>query len=355
MASPTWNFDKMVKGLPNLNTTDSVPDQTVSWHMFDISHNYINDRINWDDNVIELKDSKQMFCYTFSYYSEFKAFTPIAAIKQMNGGLIDVDAVREYFKLHAFAQIFSGVRGVDAEIIEMCGLTADSFIIMPIYETKQAMYVALLNINKEYGVYLNSIYNATDTENSNCNTQFFNLTDVTHGLQTHTTITGVQQATSFNLFKSLYMTNMVKYNKPGLNYKFNENKLILNDKCEIPIILLFNGYNYFPRFQVVWSTDKIFINLPGVMPPNNDSLLRTNKVLKVYNDKPDTDVIKVPRVMVQNTNTINTKTKSKQKSVSDWLYNYKKYCGEETSQYTNMTKLLCSMNRLQLDSVNYIS
>ena len=362
MTAPIWNFDKMLKGLPNLNTTDSVPDQSVSWHMFDISHNYINDRINWTDNVIELKDSKQMLCYAFSYYSEFKAFTPIADIKQVNGGMIDVHGIREYFNEHAFAQIFNGMGGVEAEIVEMCSLTPESFIVMHMYETARVMYVALLNINKAYGEYLGTIYNAS---NDSCITKFFNLTDVTHGLQTHTSITGVKQATSFNLFKSLYTSNIAKYNakysKPGLNYKFDANKLILNDKCEIPIILLFNGYNYFPRFQVVWSTDKIFLNLPGVMSPTNDSLLHANKVLKVYNDNSEaaTGVDKIPRVMTQNSNTINTKTKqnakSKQKSVTDWLRDYKKYCGAETTQYTSMTKLLCSMNKLQLETADYIS
>lgn len=344
MSSSTWNFDKMLKGLPNLNTTNGSSDQSVSWHMFDISHNYINDRINWVDNVIELKDSKQLLCYSFYYYGDFKAYTPIAAIKQLNGGLIDVDAIREYFKEHAFKRIFYSDNtqdncGSNWEIAEMCNLTPDSFIIMPIYETTQTMYVALLNINKAYGEYLKTICNGTDTGNGTYSAKFFNLTDVTHGLQNHTSITGVKQATSFNLFKSLYMTNAAKCSKPGLNYKFDANKITLNDKCEIPIILLFNGYNYFPQFQVVWSTDKIFLNLPGIIPPSNDSLLSANKVLKVYNDKHDIDVIKVPRVMSQNSNTINTKKKSKQKSVSDWLCNYKKYCGKETSQYTVCTGL----------------
>jgi hypothetical protein len=286
--------------------------------------------------------------------------------------MIDVDAIREYFKLNAFKTIFGGSKDQDTvchgfnncEITEMCDLNPESFIIMPMYETARVMYVALLNINKAYGEYLCAFYNAS---NDSCITKFFNLTDVTNGLQTHMSITGVKQATSFNLFKSLYITNIDKYNKPGLNYKFDSNKLILNDKCEIPIILLFNGYNYFPRFQVVWSTDKIFLNLPGVMPPTNDSLLHANKVLKVYNDNSEaatvctgvsaTWVDKIPRVMTQNSNTINTKTKqnakSKQKSVTDWLRDYKKYCGAETTQYTSMTKLLCLMNKLQLETADY--
>ena len=405
MTSPIWNFDKMLKGLPNLNTVSGVPDQSVSWHMFDISHNYINDRINWTDNVIELKDSKQMFCYSFAYYGEFKAFTPIADIKKFNGGMIDVDGIRAYFNEHAFTQIFNGIGGVpptfnfkptsgrpendveavadeftfgagdsmpvqtvETEIVEMCGLTPESFIIMPMYETARVMYVALLNINKRYGEYLETVYNANSDSYV---AKFFNLIDVTHGLQNHTSITGVKQATSFNLFKSLYTSNIGKYaakysktgrcEKPGLNYKIDSNKLILNDNCALPLILLFNGYNYFPRFQVVWSTDKIFLNIPGVTPPTNDSLLSANKVLKVYHDKSEAaiGVNKIPRVMTQNSNTINTKTKarakSKQKTVADWLRDYKKYCGEETTQYTSMTKLLCSVNRLQLETADYIS
>jgi hypothetical protein len=97
------------------------------------------------------------------------------------------------------------------------------------------------------------------------------------------------------------------------------------------------------------------------MSPTNDSLLHANKVLKVYNDNSEaaTGVDKIPRVMTQNSNTINTKTKqnakSKQKSVTDWLRDYKKYCGAETTQYTSMTKLLCSMNKLQLETADYIS
>ena len=364
MAESTWNFDKMLKGLPNLNTTNAGPDQSVSWHLFDISHNYINDRINWDDNVIELKDSKQLLCYSFYYYGDFKAYTPITDIKSFNGGMIDVEAIRTYFKQHAFKSIFYSDNtqdncGSNWEITEMCNLSPESFIIMPIYETTRTMYVALLNINKAYGEYLKSIYNGTDIGNSNgaCVAKFFNLTDVTQGLQTHTSITGVKQATSFNLFKSLYMTNIGKHTRLGPNYKFDAYKLTLNDNCEIPIILLFNGYNYFPRFQVVWSTDKIFLNLPGCALPSNDSLLSANKVLKVYRDKSDTDtgVEKIPRVMVQNSNTITMKTKSKQKPVKDWHRDYKKYCGEETTQYTSMTKLLCSMNRLQLETADYIS
>lgn len=351
MTSQTWNFDKMLKGLPNINMVSRVPDQTISWHMFDISRNYMNDRINWVDNVIELKDSKQLICYSFTYYVGFKAYTPIADIKASNGGIIDVDGIRTYFRDCAFSQIFNGT---DAEVVDMCSLTPESFIIMPIYESAQVMYVALLNINKAYSEYLNSIYNS-DTDYV---TKFFNLVDITYGLQTHTNITGVKQATSFNLFKSIYTSNVAKYNKTGLNYKFDGNKLILNDNCEVPLILLFNGYNYFPRFQVVWSTDKIFLNLPGVLPPNNDSLLSANKVLKAvhvnkqkYSDKNDDCVPKIPRVMAYNTIT----TKSKQKPVTEWLHDYKKYCGSETTQYTNMTKLLCSMNRLQLETCDYIS
>jgi hypothetical protein len=359
MTEPTWNFDKMLKGLPNLNTVSGVPDQSVSWHMFDISHNYINDRINWTDNVIELKDSKQMICYSFTYYGEFKEYTPIADIKESNGGVIDVDSIRSYFRDHAFTQIFNSPDcGTEGEVLDMCSLTPESFIIMPMYETARVMYVALLNINKAYAEYLSSIYSSADGYVA----KFFNLVDVTYGLQTHMNITGVKHATSFNLFKSLYTSNVAKYSKTGsntgLNYKFDANKLILNDNCEIPLILLFNGYNYFPRFQVVWSTDKIFLNLPGVMPPNNDSLLSANKVLKAGHvnknkdsDKNDEWEPKIPRVMAQNT----IVNKSKQKPVTDWLRDYKKYCGSETTQYTSMTKLLCSMNRLQLEVRDYIA
>lgn len=358
MAS-AWNFDKMLKGLPNLNTVSAVPDQSVSWHMFDISHNYMNDRINWSDNVIELKDSKQLICYSFTYYGEFKAYTPIADIKKANGGIIDVDGIRSYFRDHAFTQIFNSPDSVtEAEVLDMCSLTPESFIIMPMYETARVMYVALLNINKAYAEYLSSIYSSVDGYVA----KFFNLVNVTYGLQTHTNITGVKQATSFNLFKSIYTSNVAKYSKAGgnlgLNYKYDANKLILNDNCELPLILLFNGYNYFPRFQVVWSTDKIFLNLPGVMPPNNDSLLCANKVLKAVHvnkhndsDKNDECVPKIPRVMTQNSIT----TKSKQKPVTAWLRDYKKYCGSETTQYTSMTKLLCSMNRLQMEVRDYVA
>ena len=353
MTSPTWNFDKMLKGLPNINTVSRASDQIVSWHMFDISRNYMNERINWADNVIELKDSKQLICYSFTYYLGFKAYTPIADIMASNGGIIDIDGIRTYFRDCAFSQIFNGIE-TDVEVVDMCGLTPESFIIMPIYESAQVMYVALLNINKAYGEYMGTIYNINCNNSAHC---FFNLADVTHGLQNHTNITGVKQATSFNLFKSLYTSNAAKYNKKGLNYKiglnykFDGTKLMLNDNCEIPIILLFNGYNYFPRLQVVWSTDKIFLNLPGVMPPNNDSLLSSNKVLKATDatntkstDKCE-DSSKIPRVMSHNTIT----TKSKQKPVTEWLRDYKKYCGCETTQYTSMTKLLCSMNRLKLE------
>lgn len=355
----TWNFDKMHEGLPVLNTVSSVPEQSVSWHMFDISRNYINDRINWPDNVIELKDSKQLICYSFTYYGGFKAYTPIADIKSSNGGVIDVDGIRAYFRDHAFTQIFNSPGcGTDGEVIDMCALTPESFIIMPMYETTRVMYVALLNINRAYAEYLNSIYSSADGYVA----KFFNLFDVTYGLQTHTNITGVKQATSFNLFKSIYTSSVAKYNKSGHNrglyYKYDANKLILNDNCELPLILLFNGYNYFPRFQVVWSTDKIFLNMPGVMPPSNDSLLSANKVLKAMHinkhndsDKNDDCVPKIPRVMSQNTIT----TKSKQKPVTAWLRDYKKYCGSETSQYANMAKLQCAMNRLQLEMRDYIS
>lgn len=352
-----WNFDKMLKGLPNLNTVSTVPDQSVSWHMFDISHNYMNDRINWDDNVIELKDSKQIICYSFTYYGEFKAYTPIAHIKKNNGDVIDVDGIRTYFRDYAFEQIFNSPDStIEAEVVDMCSLTPESFIIMPMYETTRVMYVALLNLNKAYAEYLNSIYNS----DSSYVAKFFNLIDVTYGLQTHLNITGVKQATSFNLFKSIYTSNVAKYNKLDLKTKINGDKLKINDSTELPIILLYNSYNYFPRFQVIWSTDKIFLSLPGVLPPNNDSLLSANKVLKAAADgfnkqkeestKPENSQ-KIPRIIDHKSIT----TKSKQKNVAEWLRDYKKYCGSETTQYTNMTKLICSMNLLQLEMRDYIS
>lgn len=349
-----WNFDKMFKGLPNLNTVSTVPDQSVSWHMFDISHNYMNDKINWDDNVIELKDSKQMICYSFTYYGEFKAYTPIAHIKKNNGGVIDVNGIQAYFRNYAFSQIFTSPDStIEAEVVDMCRLTPESFIIIPMYETTRVMYVALLNLNKAYAEYLNSIYNS----DSSYVAKFFNLIDVTYGLQTHLNITGVKQATSFNLFKSIYTSNVAKYNKLDLKTKIYGDKLKINDSTELPIILLYNSYNYFPRFQVIWSTDKIFLNLPGVLPPNNESLLSANKVLNAMDTKNTKETLKcecspkIPRIMDHKSIT----TKSKQKPVAEWLRDYKKYCGSETIQYTNMTKLLCAMNRLQLETRDYIS
>jgi hypothetical protein len=337
-----WNFEAMTKGLPNLNTNMSTDMKSnyISWHMIDIAHNYIHDRINWQDKIIELKDSKQLICYSFWFYSAFSATSSIDDIKALNNGMIDVEAIRSYFETDAFDMMFKNVSC-------KCKLTPASFIIIPVYETTKTMYVALLNLSKEYSAYLQNIYSCRLID------KFFNLIDVTDGLQNHTSITGIQHATSFNLFKSLYHTVVDKYNKRQPVSSITSHaptKLVFNETCALPIVLLFNTYNYFPRLQVVWSTDKIFLKLPGVDPPTNDLLLKNNGVLKIFNVNKWSvaDENKIPIVMRQSMHTM--KSKTKQKQTPEWLHAYKKYCGDESSHYTNITKLLDSMNRLVLEA-----
>jgi hypothetical protein len=337
------------------NPMPSVPKQVisladsvnVSWHVFDISSNYILKKINWADMIINLKDDKLLISFAFTYYklltremlmNEVKACLPAP-------GTIDVNAMRDYFNLTGFESIF---REQDQEMVSMCQLTPDDFIVLPIYETRSHIYMALFNINVDFGIYLQSVYGThLTTSSSNDSISFCNLFEIAHGLQNHASITGIQHATSFNLFRALYKTSLSKLVTTSHNYAYNPKPIKLTDMMELPIIALYNSYNYWPQLQVVWTCNKIMLALPGAKKPTNESLLRNNKLLaRVYADSL-IDSPKIPKVMLRKYETNIDKVRTR------WIEKYNKFCkapeGDPICQYTNMDKLIGQMSKIKLE------
>jgi hypothetical protein len=184
---------------------------------------------------------------------------------------------------------------------------------------------------------------------------FYNLFEIADGLQNHTGITGIQHATSFNLFRALFKTNMAHLfgKQPALYY--DSSKIQITENLNLPIMALYNSYNYFPQMQVVWTTNKIFIDIPGKPVPTSKSLLTTNKLLSRFLDKyesvktdsvhPNQMTPRIPRPMLKKYE------ETKDKIKTSWVEKYKKYCksSEPECQYTNIDKLINQMKKVKLN------
>lgn len=351
----------MALSLPDVSKLNIPGCINLSWHIFDISTNHILNKINWQEGVINLLDDKLLICFAVTYYNEIGLNTPINKIREHAGGNINIQVIRDYFTETGFTELFAQ----DPEIADMCNLKETDFIVMPIYEARNHIYMGIYNINHAYGQYLKSIY----PDKQNKVTAFNNLFELADGLQNHTSITGIQHATSFNLFRALFKTNIASpkqthapyyYDSPfslagnpaskreqnlGASLEFN-----VNGKLEIPIMMLYNAHNYFPQFQVVWTTNKMVIALPGVPAPTSTSLLKKNKLLVRFQEKQNTttDTPRIPRVMLKRYEANMDKLRL------SWLAKYNKFCGgnEPESHYTNLDKLITQMRNVKLKLTN---
>lgn len=335
----------LARSLPDLCKMNISACTNLSWHIFDISTNHILNKINWKDGIINLQDDKLLICFAITYYNDVELVTPINKIRDYTGGPINIQSIRDYFTETGFTELL----GHDQEIIDMCNLKPTDFIIMPIYESRNHMYIALYNINVMYGNYLQSVY----PEKQNKVTAFCNLFEIADGLINHTNITGIQHATSFNLFLALFKTNTPSSlsKRVQTSYYYDSKKIYITPTLDIPIFVLYNAYSYFPQFQVVWTTNKIVLSLPGIPKPTSTSLLKQNKLLTRIQEKYNstTDTPRIPRVMLKRYEA------NKDKLRLSWQSKYNKYCNssyETESHYTNLDKLINQMQKVKLTLTN---
>lgn len=333
----------LVHSLPDICKMNIPACINLSWHVFDISTNHILNKINWNNGIINLLDDKLLICFGITYYNEINLITPINKIQDHAGGSINIRSIRDYFTEAGFMDLFAN----DPEITDMCNLKPTDFIIMPIYESRNHMYMALYNINPVYGQYLKSIY----PDKQNKITTFYNLFELADGLQNHTNITGIQHATSFNLFRALFKTNIPSSKKTQAQYLYDSSKIAITPKLELPIMALYNSHSYFPQFQVVWTTNKIVMALPGVPAPTCKALLQKNKLLVRFQEKHNTttDTPRIPRVMLKKYEL------NRDKLRLSWQTKYNKYCNssyEPESHYTNLDKLINQMRSVKLTLTN---
>ena len=335
----------LARCLPDISKMNIPACINLSWHVFDISTNHILNKINWQDGVINLLDDKLLICFGLTYYNEIELITPINKIRDHAGGSINIQAIRDYFTETGFTELIAQ----DPEITDMCNLKPTDFIIMPIYESRSHMYMAIYNINPTYGQYLKSIY----PDKKNKITEFYNLFELADGLQNHTNITGIQHATSFNLFRALFKTNIPSSlsKQTQAQYFYDSSKIAITPKLELPIMALYNSHSYFPQFQVVWTTNKMVIALPGIPAPTSISLLKKNKLLTRFLEKQNTTTHtpRIPRVMLKKYEA------NRDKLRLSWQSKYNKYCNSSTepeSHYTNLDKLINQMRNVKLSLTN---
>ena len=279
----------------------------VSWNLFDICDNFFNNAVNWPDLAVKIKDSKPLVSFDVNYYNHIQHTNTMLDIRQyIPTGIIDIDAIRQYFKQAGFQRIFNNI-----DVNTVCKLDADDFIVIPLYETKHKLYIAVINTNTAFSSYLRLTY--PDTKQT-----IPALLDLVTGLQNHSNIFGITTATSLNLFQALYKYHITKPVKSS----------ILIDDIQLLVVNLFNNYNYFPRLHVIWHNDKIYIMKPGGHTSiTNDTLIGDNKIITAVT--PDTYKILPAIAMAPEKPPNHPGQKFK------WPNIYTKYCGSPDVQYEN--------------------
>ena len=111
----------------------------VSWNLFDICDNFFNNAVNWPDLAVKIKDSKPLVSFDVNYYNHIQHTNTMLDIRQyIPTGIIDIDAIRQYFKQAGFQRIFNNI-----DVNTVCKLDADDFIVIPLYETKHKLYICI--------------------------------------------------------------------------------------------------------------------------------------------------------------------------------------------------------------------
>ena len=247
----------------------------IHWHFMDISQNYFNNRIDWENKGIELMDDKYFTIYNLENMPYFSL--PENSVQEIlefgNTDNLIVKDVISYFKevyIHKFKNcILSFLKWnknpdkFASKISKINNMEDYHFIVVPTgkYKVgvmndgseKNVISFAIVNTNSKLLKYFKSGSSYKNIENKQKYRTSMMLNFVS-GLTNHYTITGILNTTSFNLCKAFVKHYQTKVCLEEFEFRFNG--VCITQKI-VPLCHVLQNMNaYFPKLQVVWNSLK---------------------------------------------------------------------------------------------------
>lgn len=256
---------------------DKYKNTYIHWHFMDISQNYFNDKIDWENKGIELMDDKYFTIYNVENmpYLELVENSVQDILNFGNTDNLIVKDVVDYFKevyIHKFKNSIISFLKWDKypdkfanKISKINNMKDHHFIIVPTgkYKVdinndspeKQVISFAIINTNSKLLKYLKSGSSYKNIENKR-NYKTSMMLNLVSGLTNHFGITGILNTTSFNLCKAFLKYSQTKLYKEDFKLIFkNSNSKYVEKK--IPLCHIIQNMNsYFPKLQVIWHSLK---------------------------------------------------------------------------------------------------
>lgn len=247
----------------------------IHWHFMDISQNYFNDRIDWENKGIELMDDKYFTMYNVENmpYLELPENTVDDILNFNNATNLIVKDVIYYFKevyIQKFKDIILSFLKWDKnpdkfsnKISKINNMKDFHFIIVPTgkYKVdttsdgleKTVISFAIINTNSKLMKYFKSGSSYKNIENKKQYRTSLML-NLVSGLTNHYTITGILNTSSFNLCKAFIKHFQTKKCLEEFEFRFNSD---CNIYKKVPLCHVLQNMNaYFPKIQVIWTSLK---------------------------------------------------------------------------------------------------
>ena len=247
----------------------------IHWHFMDISQNYFNNRIDWENKDIELMDDKYFTIYNVENMPYF--LLPENSVQDIlefgNTDNLIVKDVISYFKevyiqkfkdsILAFLKWDKNPDKFASKISKINNMEDYHFIIVPTgkYKVditkdgseKNVISFAIVNTNSKLLKYFKSGSSYKKIENTQKYRTSMMLNFVS-GLTNHYTITGILNTTSFNLCKAFVKHYQTKVCSEEFEFRFNGD--CVTQKI-VPLCHVLQNMNpYFPKLQVIWNSLK---------------------------------------------------------------------------------------------------
>lgn len=261
---------------------------SIHWHFMDISQNYFNDRIDWQNKGIELMDDKYFTLYNIENipYLMLHESSVQDILEFGNTENLIVKDVVDYFKEVYIQKFYNSIisflkwdKNPDkfaSKISKINNIEDYNFIIVPTGKynvcinkngfEKSVISFAIINTNSKLLKYFKSGSSYKNIENKmEYNTSI--MLNLVSGLTNHYSIKSFINLnnTSFNLSKAFikhFQTNICQEdfvfrfnNSISDNISYNINENIIEKKVRLNHILQ-NMQTYFPKLQVIWNSLK---------------------------------------------------------------------------------------------------
>ena len=261
---------------------------SIHWHFMDISQNYFNDRIDWQNKGIELMDDKYFTLYNIENipYLMLHESSVQDILEFGNTENLIVKDVVDYFKEVYIQKFYNSIisflkwdKNPDkfaSKISKINNIEDYNFIIVPTGKynvcinkngfEKSVISFAIINTNSKLLKYFKSGSSYKNIENKmKYNTSI--MLNLVSGLTNHYSIKSFINLnnTSFNLSKAFikhFQTNICQEdfvfrfnNSISDNISYNINENIIEKKVRLNHILQ-NMQTYFPKLQVIWNSLK---------------------------------------------------------------------------------------------------